>query len=695
MPQKQAYDPNTGEPISMEVALGLNAQEDTSISIPRLPGNQVAGVNTSRKRQRHAGTAATLPATPNPTKFETSGRRLGFMPTAPEASSYLTDKMKGFPLPEPTQPQGNPGQKQAYDPDTGEPITDPMNTLSKAESIGPHIRTWRENLASMIPAVPTTMLGRAAGTAIGGFFGGPPGALVGGYVGGVAGAGVGTGIGDYTIANPISQHRRGVTQSTEQDIDQAKTAAISGAVGEGIGAPVAAGVTAIAKKAYAPFASKMTVMGQQILDRFKTPAGSTRTAVMPSHVTDSTLANAAENAGRNAVFGGEPFKEATKLAREVERQEVSKELVKTGARGLPTSPATLKLDVNRSVPATFGKVQAQIKSNVTGAEKVGTALYDKAHDLADKAGLFTAEGRRLKDLGDDYKDLNLTWRMLRDAARMDPNKKAAAADAFNALQMRRQEIDDLVAKNPNIAAAWEQARNNWRAMRAKYNPPVITGIMNSTPDNIGKALVTGTGLETTPGLGGRMLDNRQLVRAVLRAAPEQKKAVKNTIIRSLISDAVNSENYDIYGSHLKENLIKSSETLQPLLGPEYLGWLHLAEMLEFKQASNLDIGRMFWQMRQPQAAAQLLSGKPSFMTGTLLAAPAILSRIMTNPKATEWLTTGLKLGPDTEAGIKVLSRIAPYLASHAFLDEDNAMDDTDPFADQIDTPPNQIQDVPQ
>lgn len=119
-------------------------------------------------------------------------------------------------------------------------------------------------------------------------------------------------------------------------------------------------------------------------------------------------------------------------------------------------------------------------------------------------------------------------------------------------------------------------------------------------------------------------------------------------------------------------------TVKAVLGDEAAENIaKLARVLETTQAKGVASGRLFIQMKQAGAVTALagltgglITGDPGTGVqvgltagGIWIGGPLLLSRIMTSPKATQYLLEGLQANPATPEAARAVTRLSTYLST--------------------------------
>lgn len=464
---------------------------------------------------------------------------------------------------------------------------------------------------------------------------------------------------------------------------------VGGITGEGMGRTVGG----VVDKALNPFAEGVTPTGQAVNKRFSTP-GANRSSVTPSEVSSSRGANILEQSGRSAMFGGKPFEDVDIAAKKAIKREVDKTLGTMGAGPTAATAPASRLEAGRLKTQAGQQWQESRAARSAAEEAVTSSKYDAIYNEAQTRGIVRPNGdgtvSTLEDVRREVSDLNTTYRYLKKAALRDPEKKKALYDTRATLSKSQAQLDSMLANHPDLANSLDATNREWKDIRRTYNNKVVTQLSGKTPDDIVDSLFVGKGLPATkdPNAPG-MLPSASLVRSVLGAGPDAMQSIKEAATRRLIADATEDKSGWILGSAMREDLVNNATTLRPLLGQHYSDWMELAHLIEAKQAKRDDIGRLFWQLRQPQAAAQILAGKPSPSAAIIMSAPAVIARVMTsnNPTVRKWLIEGLDTEGYGQRGGYVVGQLANWLAKQHLYDNEGNEPAPEGMEDAIPGPP--------
>jgi hypothetical protein len=488
-----------------------------------------------------------------------------------------------------------------------------------------------------------------------------------------------------------------------------------------IGEPVGQGVAKVAGKMLAPFASRITETGQQVIEHLKG-------VVSPSQVVKHHLLSFAENLGKYSIFGGEPFnklytkqaqlleEDATRIIRQFgprQTREASGEAwqaLQGAARQRADEAAdVLYADLDRIAEQQGATVSLERLVARAAEEDATTPLMAQA--LTGKAGQMPAviartgtevipsnvpggeEGIR-KSLGMPTEGPvggpagELLERIL-TIAKITPEKVQARTLSFTEARRAKSAInavwadavrtgnsklkgvaaqfletldEDMAAAaggaDSELGKAWRAADTAWRDLKQTFDEGVLAQVAETEPRLVMDTII-------------KPYRVKEIVEARDAVGEEAWRHVQVAKAEDLLMENGKLATGEQILGRLHDH---SAETLAAVFprGTDKAFW-QLGRVLEQIQRKQPGTASMYIQLAQGSAATAVLMGRGDYATaGAILLGPAAISRILLSPVARRYLTTGLAQGPmgkaATAEGARAASQLLAWLAKEGLVE---------------------------
>ena len=511
--------------------------------------------------------------------------------------------------------------------------------------------------------------GGVGGVLLGGAAGGI-GAIPGGIAGGVLGAMGGQNIAEITRPYLTGQPSASPLESAARIGE----AGLYGAMGELGGQALGAGVKAIA----APLATKLSPLVRPA--REAVPG----LALTPAQMTQSRGIDILENVAEASLLGG------GRLQTFKGRQQ---DLIKTTADALAESFGS------RATPVEVGQVfQRSVKKSREAFHAAAKSLYGDVDRLipsvstpsglpsnvvdlrslkADASTILTKRGEIPKSMSSET-----GMQMLTDLSNMPDQTTFANAQLMRSQLLKSARARDLAdietglskkfagvldeamegaarSLSGDAAEAYRAANAFYRSGVEQFQNKFIQSLVKKNPEKVAESIFQRGGVT--------------LVRQARAAVDEAAWAeVQGAFLRRTIQNSTDDVTGFLSGRKLQNALFAktgvSTEVLDAAYGNETRRKLQgLVDALRLTQDRPSEgTGRIFIQLKQAGAATDVAGAAITFGVGfpktaaMIMLGPAALSRVFTNPTAIQWLTTGLTLGPGTEAGARALSQLSAF-----------------------------------
>lgn len=267
------------------------------------------------------------------------------------------------------------------------------------------------------------------------------------------------------------------------------------------------------------------------------------------------------------------------------------------------------------------------------------------------------------------------------------NKKAPAiglAKKFGGMIDNATEIG-LKAHNPQALDAWRTGNRIYKQGIKDFDNVFLRRLVrNADPDISGKFPETiVNGVFKKNNIGGIRIAKNAI--GGLDSAPWKK--MQSWHIQDLFNRGTNAATGELSGTKLTEAMLGRTgigiKAMREIYSPKQLTQLReFANALKVIQAKQAEgTGRMFIQLTQAGALVSLpfkATGAARKAAATILLAPVVLARAMTNPRLAKILTDGIKVGVKSKAVAGAMGR---FLADVTALEVEEARK-----RDQLETP---------
>jgi len=421
-----------------------------------------------------------------------------------------------------------------------------------------------------------------------------------------------------------------------------------------------------------PFSKKISVGA---LDSIELMKGRISPVLTPSEATQSRFLDIAENIADSSLIGGGAI-ETFKLKRQKAFDIFADELIdQFGMRVSPDDLGEMFIDTvsgkwdlhKKAANILYNKVEDLAKGVIVPIKKLksfATPLSEVGKELG---------GIEAVNAGDDLMKavIDLPDTLTFSAAKDLRSRLISRVDEFNILNKNAPAIgkakklisilDESIGKSlrsegASVLDAWRVANNFYKTGSKQFNNTMIRRFIKmgeetgTGPENIGKAIFK-PGAVTT-------------VRRVKNAlSPNEWKSMQSFYIQQLFTKSSNKEGV-IQGERLLNNMIGKSgsmgeSTLKEIFNPEQLNQImkfsNALKMTQSKQSGGL--GGMFIQLTQAGAVVGLALGKMPSEAGVILLGPAVISKLILNPKTARLLTEGIKLHASSPKVIGITTRL--------------------------------------
>lgn len=250
------------------------------------------------------------------------------------------------------------------------------------------------------------------------------------------------------------------------------------------------------------------------------------------------------------------------------------------------------------------------------------------------------------------------------------NKKAPAiGKAKKMIQLVDESIESSLSKSaPEALEAWRIANRFYREGQEKFNNVMIRRLMKLADD-------TGTGAEMIapsifkPGQVSRV----RKVRSALGGKEWSK--LQGFFVQHLLSKSTDV-NGQIMGKRILNNISGKPNSFGLPMLHEVLSPAQVRELQTFGKAVELSqarqsegAGRVLIQLTQAGAIGAILTGNMELPAATIVFGPAILSKMLLNPRICHILTKGVNLPVHSPEAGGLMARLVA--ASHRIEGENN------------------------
>lgn len=514
--------------------------------------------------------------------------------------------------------------------------------------------------------------------------------MAGGMIGGAAGAALtkspagalkGAGLGS-AAGQQLAEITRPILTGKESSLLESATRTVqtgaTGAVAEGAGQ----GILRSLQRVMAPFAK--TVQGAvapiPLKGQLLTPAQATqsRTLDILEGIAESSLGGGgriqAFKAKQQVVIRETADEMASKFGQAATPEEVGNLLKQSVDRGREAFHAVAQklyknIDDLTPSPVTQKTTGALIPSNEMITQGIVNLRGFKAFasDILTKRGelpksLSSRTGmvilKQLANLPDDTTFANaqlMRSQLLKGARSKDLADIESGLSSALAKQVDAAMEQGAGQLSGDALTAWRTANEFWKSGREQFSNQFIRTLMRSNPEKIADAIMRPGGVTL-------------IARAKAATDPNTFQAIRGHFIRKVFQQSLDEQG-NLAASKLDRMLFGRSglgrealdRAFSPAVRQELEVFTHTLEQMQFKPTGLP--GRMFIQMKQAGAATEMagfaLTFSPFKFSGlAIMLGPAAVAQAFTRPAMIRWLTTGIKLGPRSEGGIRALTQFA-------------------------------------
>ena len=529
--------------------------------------------------------------------------------------------------------------------------------------------TWAESTWENIKKDAPEMIGGTVGGIAGGISGGIPGAVGGAMLGGAAGR----------AGKQLYQHATGSPQAPQTSFQSAKDIGLAGveqAAYEAVGGLVVKG----ASKVLAPFAKTLSERGIRAMKVLNEYMPQKYPSLLPAQVTEHRgldwLHTVAEYSfgGGNVIF---KHKQAAEKAVEnvtddmvsawgekvssTELGETIASAIKGGWKDFKNTVTTpmynqvaelvskkgdfvSTLDLKNAIA---NKVDVISKLRGVAGEESGDSIVKAVQDLPDMIDYATAQElrKRLYSIGKKFK-----------AA---PGGESGVGLAKHLTSITDDAIESGLTKQDQSALyLWRNVNKVYREGSEKFNNAFLRSLIKKSerdPHRVMSMVFQKGGLKNIARLKNAVGD-------------ESWKKMQGWYIRDVVERS--SKNGVLQGETFLKELFNEArgmkkEAVEGIFGKE--GMSRIKEVGNAVRMSQAPVGKsrtggsMVIQLMQAGAIGGLFYGKMPTGATAVLVAPYALAKIMVNPKASKWLTSGIKLPKGSPHFAATMARLSDFL----------------------------------
>lgn len=504
------------------------------------------------------------------------------------------------------------------------------------------------------PKAARTGIEIAAGT-LGSLLGGP------GLGGAFAGAGASAGL------SYLGSRASELFDPTQDPQQTALKSGLSAAVGD-LGGSVLGGV------ARRIFPTRELIPGAEQANQLLETQGARLT---PSQATESRVLDLAENVSEASMFGGGRIRSTKQQAQEAAEGLIRDFKQGIAGGGVPEQDlAQMVTDAIDDGALAFGQAARgkyqQVDQLTQGSGVDLSKVKDFFFNTALKNRKYEMEGptmhrlerlmRRVEDTPTFEQAQTLRSGLL-SVTRTgdDPVADKAVGVAKRLAGLVDQSMEDTAKTlGPDALQAWRGANEFWKHGKETFNNSFIKSLAHSDPDVVVDKILR----------NDRPVNLKRVKEIV---GTDEWAGIKDAFLGKVIREATDTGD-SISGTKLQAGLKRfGDDALSELLGPEGTQRAkQLARTLELTQGKSGDAtGRTFIQLSQAGAVVGTLATGASLPAGAILIGPAILSKILTNPRMSRLLTMGLSPTAPTETKLRMGGRLAALLAKEGLLSEES------------------------
>ena len=516
----------------------------------------------------------------------------------------------------------------------------------------------------------------------------------GGMAGGMAAAGAGLGmapvVGMVALGGAAGEAYKQIGQHLSGSLDAPKTSVEAlqriGKAGLTEGGFELAGGLLVkgASKILAPFRHAMIEGAEDVMRVFKDKI---KPVLLPAEATESRVLDVISNIGEASIIGGNKIA-AYKTARTKFFDDFAESLIgKFGEKTAAEDVGNLLVSVIGNKMKTF-RAAERVMYNSVKAGRVKIPMKSAKNFVkpmlkrAAKLG-----GIEAKNSGDDlieavmslpdhlsYKEaVELRSRLISRIDEMSVlNKKAPAiGKAKKLIGVVDGTINKVLKKeNKEALIAWRTANQFHKEGEARFNSTFIRRLVKMASES-------GTGAETiAPAIfkPGKITSVVKVKRAV--DAPTWRK------LQGFFVEHLMKKSTDVNGNMLGKKLLNNISgkpgsfglpMMREILEPRQVELLqHFGKAMELAQRTQGEgAGRMLIQLTQAGAMGAVLTGRGNLPAATIILGPAVVSKMLLDPRVGKLLTRGLTLPAHSAEAAGILARLsaASYRISHPKKEE--------------------------
>jgi hypothetical protein len=322
----------------------------------------------------------------------------------------------------------------------------------------------------------------------------------------------------------------------------------------------------------------------------------------------------------------------------------------------------------------------------------------------DKAALELLEFQKTLPYNADFSLINQYRQKLlqlgRSANTTNTKNIASFTKEYNILEKEITGLLENAAVSPEAKKAFFEANKFYREGLQDFNDTIITKLTEKRPDLVFKELVRSGG-EVVPIQEALKIIDRRATTPALKAEAEQLKlGLKGELLKKAIGDATELDRqYVRLNANKLEGFLGSNApgakpgkyediTKELFTKQEYNRLLELQNALKFSQGklvkdSGSKPGAMFFQFAQagavPAVATAVLTlgayqgetAKGVLGASLVLATPSALGKLLTNPKAVEYLTKTIKATDPTIKG-SAFKQLVTHLGDEGIISQEES-----------------------
>lgn len=336
-----------------------------------------------------------------------------------------------------------------------------------------------------------------------------------------------------------------------------------------------------------------------------------------------------------AVRGGKPAS-LTKAAKGI-TVEVGEEV----------EPAVAQLD-GRLMPGREGGVFEQAlkqldQQALADATEKGTLSFMQAHELRAALGAIQRQAHNSTEMNAAQTERLAT--MLKDT--LDESMTAAAKDV------------------PDLTQKYKQATAAWRAMAQNFEEGILEKLARVGRDD--PRMIVDTIIKP-----GRVADITNIRRQLRKVDPTEQTWAK--VQTQFTEDLLFHGDELRPGKDIFDALIDLKPETVAAIYPRGVdqGVWKFARVLKEIERNRPGTGKIAIQLAQPGAAASMVLGRPTKGAGMLLLSPLMLSRVMTNGVARNWLIQGMRDGAKktiTTEGARAVTNLSAWLLRQGLISQ--------------------------